>query len=237
MVKPLLKEFFTCKDEDRKEVETKLFCEINKICNSKEVKNFVVSTRRELHKVPELMYQESKTSQIVQSKLKELDVPYSTGWSKNIHQSKEMPGKGGFGVVGHVGKKMQSPNNGCVLLRADMDALPVNEEVESDFKSSHKGCMHACGHDTHMAMLLGAAKVLKELGLEDDEELMKDVGSVRLMFQPAEEGGAGAKRMREEGVLSGLPRSSENNGLIPQEQLQVKHAYGMHVWPTLPSGE
>ena len=105
----------------------------------------------------------------------------------------------------------------CVLLRADMDALPIFERTVGigDFISRNDNKMHACGHDGHTTMLLGAASVLKNM--EDSIN-----GTVRIMFQPAEEGGAGAKRMREEGILEKDPK--------PQ------HAFGLHVWPTLPSG-
>ena len=102
-----------------------------------------------------------------------------------------------------------------VALRADIDALPIEEQIPSTalpYRSKHAGRMHACGHDGHTSMLLGAAKLLKEVA----DELP---GTVRLIFQPAEEGGAGAKRMREEGVLKGVSR-----------------VFGLHVWPALPSG-
>jgi amidohydrolase len=124
-----------------------------------------------------------------------------------------IPGSGGYGIVADIG----TGGEPCVLLRADMDALPIVERTESidDFKSRYPGKMHACGHDGHTTMLLGAAALLKEM-----EESIN--GTVRLMFQPAEEGGAGAKRMREEGVLTQHPK--------PQQ------AYGIHLWPTIPSG-
>jgi hypothetical protein len=158
--------------------------------------NFLVQTRRTLHRHPELMYQEEQTSLVVQSALKELGVSFTTGWALNTHQD-EMPGKGGYGIVADIGTGKPP----CILLRADIDALPILERTEGidAFKSRNEGAMHACGHDGHTTMLLGATALLKEM--EDSLN-----GTVRVMFQPAEEGGAGAKRMREEGVLDMEPK-------------------------------
>jgi IAA-amino acid hydrolase len=154
------------------------------------------------------MYNEKETSAYVQNVLRQLDIPFTTGWAVNTVPD-VIPGPGGYGVVADIG----TGGEPCVLLRADMDALPIFERTEGvdAFKSTHDGKMHACGHDGHTTMLLGAASLLKEM-----EESIN--GTVRLMFQPAEEGGAGGKRMREEGVLSKDPKPRE--------------AYGMHVWPT-----
>lgn len=158
--------------------------------------NFLVETRRTLHRHPELMYQEEQTSLIIQKALKELGVSYTTGWAINTHQE-EMPGPGGYGIVADIGTGKPP----CVLLRADIDALPILERTEGidGFKSRNDGRMHACGHDGHTTMLLGATALLKEM--EDSLN-----GTVRVIFQPAEEGGAGAKRMREEGVLDMEPK-------------------------------
>jgi len=175
--------------------------------------NFHVNVRRELHKTPELLFNEEETSASIIRALESLNITnYSTGWGVNIHRD-VFDGTGGYGVVVDIGTGKPP----CVLLRADMDALPVLEETPVDFRSQNAGKMHACGHDGHSTMLLGAAGVLKRM-----EELGELDGTVRIMFQPAEEGGAGGKRMREEGVLSMYP--------------PVEHAFAMHLWPTLGSG-
>ena len=145
--------------------------------------DFLVDTRRTLHRTPELMYQEEFTSKTIQSVLTKLGVPFSTGWAKNIHKKHFEGAKGGHGIIADIGTG-QEP---CVLLRADMDALPILERTEIDFPSEQDNKMHACGHDAHTTMLLGAASILKQY--EDSIP-----GTIRLMFQPAEEGGAGGKR-------------------------------------------
>eukprot|EP00980_Cylindrotheca_fusiformis_P005929 scaffold1246_cov134-Cylindrotheca_fusiformis.AAC.21 len=164
----------------------------------------LVTMRRALHRHPELMYNEHDTSAYIQSSLKAMGIPFTNGWAVNTVPDR-IPGTGGYGVVADIG----TGGPPCVLLRADMDALPILEKTlgVDDFKSTRDGKMHACGHDGHTTMLLGAASVLKEM--EDSIN-----GTIRLMFQPAEEGGAGSKRMIEEGVLSKYPK--------PQQ------AYGMH---------
>ncbi|EED90130.1 peptidase of the M20/M25/M40 family [Thalassiosira pseudonana CCMP1335] len=148
------------------------------------------------------MFQERLTSQIVQRVLKEMGIEeFSVGW--------------GFGIVVDIG----SGETPCVLLRADMDALPIRQQRAHQFHSHHHGKMHACGHDAHMTMLLGATHILHSLQ-QNNKYLFP--GTIRIIFQPAEEGGAGAKRMSEEGVLVQHPKPS--------------YAFAMHVWPTLPSG-
>lgn len=111
------------------------------------------------------------------------------------------------GIVASIGSG--SP---VVALRADIDALPIEEDSGVDFPSRNQGVMHACGHDGHIAMLLGAARLLKAI----ESELH---GTVKLLFQPAEEGGAGGDRMIKEGALEG-----------------VHKAFGLHLWPALPTG-
>lgn len=167
----------------------------------------IVAWRRALHQQPELMYQEHNTSKLVQEALAGMGVPFIAGWGRNTHQDR-IPGPGGTGVVAELGTGAPP----IVALRADMDALPILEETPVAFRSRNEGRMHACGHDGHTSMLLGAAKLLQA-------SAKTLPGTVRLIFQPAEEGGAGAKRMLEEGALEGVSR-----------------VFGLHVWPGLPSG-
>lgn len=188
---------------------------IRQMSNDSDMKTFLQETRRSLHRHPDLMYQEDFTSRTIQSILDELDIPYTTGWANNTHED-VYAGKGGYGVVGHIGTgNVDQP---CIILRADMDALPIKEATKDidSFKSQTEGKMHACGHDGHVTMLLGAAAVLKKI------EGQITAGTIRLVFQPAEEGGAGMKRMVEEGVVDLAPTAQQ--------------AYGIHVWPTLPTG-
>ena len=144
----------------------------------KKLQEELVSMRRELHQIPEVGDVLPKTREYVEEKLKEYDIPFT----ENSHDS------GLIAVIkgGRPGK--------TVALRADMDALPIAEENEVDYKSRHEGAMHACGHDTHMAMLLGAAKVLNE----HKDELC---GNVKLFFQTNEEGSRGAERMVNDGCM------------------------------------
>lgn len=138
------------------------------------------AVRRRLHQYPELSYQEQATSAFIQEKLDELGVSYQNGW-------------GGTGVIGLLGDAPGSTSVRHVGLRADMDALPVEERNPVAYASMNPGVMHACGHDGHVAMLLGAAALLKKTTLP---------GRISLIFQPAEEDGNGAKKLVDEGVLS-----------------------------------
>ena len=144
----------------------------------KKLQEELVRMRRELHQIPEVGDVLPETRSYVEGKLKEYGIPFT----ENSHDS------GLIAVIkgGKPGKML--------ALRADMDALPITEENEVDYKSRHEGAMHACGHDTHMAMLLGAAKVLNE----HKDELC---GSVKLFFQTNEEGSRGAERMVNDGCM------------------------------------
>ena len=144
----------------------------------KKLQEELVRMRRELHQIPEVGDVLPETRSYVEGKLKEYGIPFT----ENSHDS------GLIAVIkgGKPGKTL--------ALRADMDALPITEENEVDYRSRHEGAMHACGHDTHMAMLLGAAKVLNE----HKDELC---GSVKLFFQTNEEGSRGAERMVNDGCM------------------------------------
>jgi IAA-amino acid hydrolase len=161
------------------------------------IQDWVVKLRRQLHRFPELMYDEVKTSALVRQTLDELKIAYDYPLAET-------------GVLAQLG----NGNGPCVALRADMDALPIHEEADVSFPSEIAGKMHACGHDCHTAMLLGAARLLKDREAEIQ-------GTVKLIFQPAEEGGAGGQRMRDEGALK--------NPI-------VERIFGLHVWPQLPVG-
>src|SRR5688572_23527062 len=142
----------------------------------------VVETRRDIHRHPELAYEEQRTAALVAERLRALGL------------DEVRTGVGKTGVVG-VLRGGADGGSKTVLLRADMDALPIQEASGVSFESTVPGVMHACGHDAHTAILLGTAKLLSERRAQIP-------GSVVFMFQPAEEnGGAGAKRMIEDGVL------------------------------------
>ncbi|XP_010500765.1 PREDICTED: IAA-amino acid hydrolase ILR1-like 5 [Camelina sativa] len=143
--------------------------------------DWMVGIRRRLHENPELGYEEVETSKLVRAELKKMGV---SNYKYPVAVT---------GVIGYVGTG-QAP---FVALRADMDALPMQEMVEWEHMSKVPGKMHACGHDAHTTMLLGAAKLLKE----HEDELQ---GTVVLVFQPAEEGGAGAKKIVEAGVMDNV---------------------------------
>ena len=153
--------------------------------------------RRDIHAHPELCYEEQRTSDVVAARLTEWGIPVVRG----------------LGVTGVVGIIKNGSSDRAIGLRADMDALPMQELNTFDHASRHPGKMHACGHDGHTAMLLGAAHYLSRHRNFD--------GTVYLIFQPAEEGGAGARKMIEDGLF---------------EQFPMEAVYGMHNWPGLPAG-
>ena len=159
-------------------------------------KAWMVDVRRRLHRIPERGFAEVKTQQVIMETLDALGIPYTTErtWVVGVIEG-ALPGQ-------------------VVALRADMDALPLEEPEGLSFRSEHPGMMHACGHDAHMTMVLGAAKVLME---------MRDrlPGTVKLLFQPAEETDGGAEPMVQRGVL---------------EHPHVDRVYGLHVQPYLPVG-
>ncbi|MEI8196864.1 MAG: amidohydrolase, partial [Phycisphaerae bacterium] len=159
--------------------------------------------RHELHQHPELGYQEKLTAGVICRELARLGIEHQTGLA------------GGTGVLGIIRGQLPAGADAaperCVALRADMDALPVEELTGLPYASQTKGCMHACGHDGHMAVLLGAAAVLKQAASHFR-------GTVKLLFQPAEEGGCGALRMVQDGVL---------------ENPRVDAIFGLHGWPGL----
>ena len=161
----------------------------------------ITEWRRDFHRNPELLYEVHRTAGIVEEKLRSFGV------------DEVIPGIGRTGVVGVI-KGRQSGSGKVVGLRADMDALPIDEKTGKDYASVNPGVMHACGHDGHTAMLLGAAKYLAETRNFD--------GTVVLLFQPAEEGGAGAKAMVDDGIM---------------ERFNIQEVYGMHNFPNVPVGE
>jgi carboxypeptidase Ss1 len=166
----------------------------------KSIEDEIIRIRRQIHANPELSYKEIETARLVAEYLRKLNI--------------EVRDKvGGNGVVGLL--KGSKPGK-VVALRADMDALPVSEDADVPFKSKNKGVMHACGHDAHVAMLLGAAKILAK----HKDELS---GSVKFLFQPAEEnlGRGGAKPMIEDGAM-----------LNPK----VDFVFGLHIGNLYPSG-
>lgn len=159
----------------------------------------IIELRRELHKYPELGFQEFKTAEIIKKELDRLGIPYESEVAKT-------------GVIALI--KGELPGK-TVLLRADMDGLPLGEENNLEYKSEIPGQMHACGHDGHVAGLLGCAMILNDM-----RSNIK--GNIKLMFQPAEEGPGGAKPMIEAGIL---------------ENPKVDAAFSCHIWPTEEAGK
>ena len=155
--------------------------------------------RQDLHRIPEIGLEEHKTSAYIKEKLKGWNIEFKDGYSKT-------------GIVAWVkGSKVTSGKS--IGLRADFDALPMNEKNVFDHKSKNKGFMHACGHDGHTTMLLGAAKYLSENNDFD--------GIVHFIFQPGEEGFGGGKIMIDDGMF---------------EDFKIDEVYALHNWPELPLG-
>jgi len=146
-----------------------------------EIQGEIASIRRDIHAHPELAFEETRTSDIVAAKLRE--------WGLEVTR--------GLGKTGVIGTLRKGNSVKSIGLRADMDALPMDEINDFEHRSQNTGRMHACGHDGHTAMLLGAAKLLSET--QDFE------GAVHFIFQPAEEGGGGAKVMIEDGLFEKFP--------------------------------
>ncbi|MEH7344190.1 M20 family metallopeptidase [Bacillus sp. JJ1532] len=163
-----------------------------------ELKNQLITWRRDFHQHPELGFEEVRTSKIVAEHLESLGIETT----RNI---------GKTGVVGLIKGKSEGPT---IALRADMDALPMEDRKTVDYRSKIPGKAHACGHDAHTSMLMGAAKLLAEMGGPEK-------GNIKLIFQPAEEGLGGAPAMIEDGVLSSPA---------------VDRIAGLHIDPMLPSG-
>ena len=157
----------------------------------------IARIRKDIHAHPELRFEEHRTADLVAQQL--------TAWGIPIHR-----GLGGTGVVGII---KNGASDRALGLRADMDALPILEKNTFEHASRHQGKMHACGHDGHTAMLLGAAQHLAQNRHFD--------GTVYLIFQPAEEGGGGAREMIRDGLF---------------EQFPMQAVFGMHNWPGMAAG-
>jgi hippurate hydrolase len=160
----------------------------------------IAAWRQDFHAHPEILYEVERTAGIVADKL------------KGFGCDEVVTGIGRTGVVGIINGR-QNTSGRTIGLRADMDALPITERTGRSYASTVPGKMHACGHDGHTAMLLGAAKYLAETRNFD--------GRIALIFQPAEEGGAGGKAMLEDGLV---------------ERFSIDEFYGMHNWPGMPVG-
>lgn len=161
----------------------------------------VVAWRRQFHQIPELGFQEEKTARLVAEALNKIGLSPATGIA-------------GTGIVAVLEGAAADQDSKTLLLRSDMDALPVQEQSEAPYRSTHSGRMHACGHDAHMAILLGVARYW----WAHRDRL---AGRLKFVFQPAEEGPGGAEPMIAAGVL---------------ENPSVDAAVGLHVWGELPVG-
>ncbi|MFK7868982.1 MAG: M20 aminoacylase family protein [Roseobacter sp.] len=165
-----------------------------------ELQEEITAWRRDLHENPEILFETHRTSALVAERLEAFGC------------DEVVTGIGRTGVVGVI-KGKQTGSGKVIGLRADMDALPIHEQTGLEYASKTPGAMHACGHDGHTAMLLGAAKYLAETRNFD--------GTVVVIFQPAEEGGGGGREMCNDGMM---------------DQFGVQEVYGMHNWPEMPLG-
>jgi amidohydrolase len=166
----------------------------------------IIDIRHDLHTHPELMYEEKRTSEVVQRELEKAGVKFVAGLA------------GGTGVLGYLPATTNTGNAETVALRADMDALPITEQTGKPYSSKTPGKMHACGHDGHTAVLIGVARVLAQL---------KDrPNNVLFLFQPAEEGGAGGRKMCEDGVLAGKVLGNKADII-----------FGLHGFPNIDVGQ
>jgi amidohydrolase len=162
----------------------------------------IVDLRHRLHRIPELGYQEVKTAATIRAELDALSITYVAG-----------PSDAPTATIACIGDQSKP----CIALRADIDALPIAERTNLPYASTHAGLMHACGHDGHSSVLVGVAAVLQQIA----DQLPV---CAKLIWQPAEEGGAGAERLIKAGVLDGR--------LGPK----VSAIFGLHGWPALPIG-
>jgi len=171
---------------------------ISTLEKAKNMQDWMIKLRRDLHKHPELSYKEYRTSKLIKEELRKMGI--------------EMKSVGETGIIGIINGK---EGGSVIALRADIDALPVTEDTGLSYASENEGIMHACGHDAHTTMLLGAAKLLSE---------MKDEfkGTIKLIFQPAEEAGTGAQTMIDGGAL---------------KDPDVDAIVGMHIFTDFPCGK
>lgn len=169
----------------------------------------LIALRRELHAYPELSNQEHWTSQRLCDELSCLGIPFKSGIA------------GAEGIIAHLPATGAATGRPAIALRADMDALPIEEQTNLDYASRRHGVMHACGHDGHMACVIGAARVLSRIAHRPSP--------ITFIFQPAEEDGGGADKMCQAGALRG-----ENDGGIGAP---VGRIYGLHCWPALELGK
>ena len=155
--------------------------------------------RQDLHRIPEIGLEEYQTSKYIKSKLSEFNIDFKDGYANT-------------GIVAYI-KGSKGNSDKSIGLRADFDALPMPEKNNFDHKSTNEGMMHACGHDGHTSMLLGAAKYLSENNDFD--------GNVYFIFQPGEEGFAGGQKMIQDGMF---------------DDFKIDEVYALHNWPELPIG-